>query len=100
MNQAVLNHPNSTELKENLAKLSSDQDNSFTDLYHWAKGENYDLFAMNTAIGIRNNATNKVKELKKKNVNTQKDIESLNAGKKTVNTLFTKDSAGLENKVS
>ena len=41
-------------------------------------------------------------ELKKKNVNTQKDIESLNAGKKTVTTLFKNegDVGSMTNKIA
>ena len=52
------------------------QQNNFSNLYLWIKGENYDLQAMKTAIAIRNGIQTKVKELKKKNESNKKAIES------------------------
>lgn len=46
---------------------------------------------MQVAIDIRNASTKKIKELTKKNKNTEKDIENLNAGKKGMNTMFKTD---------
>ena len=76
--------------------------NPFTDLYHWVKGEIYDVDAFQAALAVREHVAKKVQELKKKNVNTQKDIESLNAGKKTMTTLFKSegDVGGMTNKIS
>ena len=62
--------------------------NPFTDLYHWVKGESYDLEAYINALKVRDTVAKQVEELKKKNVNTQKDIQNLNSGKKTMTTLF------------
>ena len=56
--------------------------------------------ALQTAIDFRNASSKKVKELKKKNVNTEKDIENWNAGKKGVNTMFKSDVGAMQNKVS
>ena len=52
------------------------QQNNFSNLYLWIKGENYDLQAMKTAIAIRNGIQTKVKELKKKNESNKKAIET------------------------
>ena len=52
------------------------QQNNFSNLYLWIKGENYDLQAMKTAIAIRNGIQTKVKELKKMNESNKKAIES------------------------
>ena len=100
MNQHVINSPNNTELKESLAQMVNDQRNLDADLYLWIKGETYDLNAMQVAIDIRNASTKKIKELTKKNKNTEKDIENLNAGKKGMNTMFKTDVGQLQNKVS
>jgi len=62
--------------------------NPFTDLYHWVKGELYDLAAMKNVLDERKRVQERCKELDKKKKSTQKDIESINMGKKTVTTLF------------
>lgn len=76
--------------------------NPFTDLYHWVKGESYDIEAYLNALKVRDALAKKLDELKKKNVNTQKDIQNLNAGKKTMTTLFKSESdvGGLTNKIA
>lgn len=86
--QLVLNNPNNSDLKESMLHTIENLRNPFTDLYHWVKGEMYDVCAFQDAVLLREALAKKVKELSKKNVSTQKDIESLNAGKKTVTTLF------------
>lgn len=98
----VLNNPNETALKESMLHTIENLRNPFTDLYHWVKGEAYDMAAFLNALSVRDNLAKKVQELKKKNVGTAKDIESLNAGKKTVTTLFKSegDVGGMTNKIA
>jgi len=100
--QLVLNHPNNTDLKESMLHTIENLRNPFTDLYHWVKGEMYDLGAFQSALAVRDACAKKVTELKKKNQGTQKDIENLNAGKKSMTTLFKNegDVGGLTNKVA
>ena len=76
--------------------------NPFTDLYHWVKGEDWDIEALRGALTVRDRVASEVQALKKKNVSTAKDIESLNAGKKTVATLFKKegDVGNMTNKIA
>ena len=59
-------------------------------LYHWIKGENYDIGSFSACLAGRNATAKRVKELKSKKTSTQKDIETVNAGKKSVTTLFKK----------
>ena len=54
VNKHVFNNPNNAQLKESLTQVPTEQRNPFTDLYHWAKGEVYDINALKTAIDIRN----------------------------------------------
>ena len=76
--------------------------NPFTDLYHWIKGEDYDIESMLIACRVRDSVAKKLMDLKKKNVSTAKDIESLNAGMKTIGTVFKNkdDVGGLTNKIA
>ena len=62
----------------------------------------YDVQAYQYALIIREKVQKNLEELKKKNKSTQKDIESLNAGKKTVTTLFKNegDVGGMTNKIA
>jgi len=62
--------------------------NPFTDLYHWIKGELYDLAAFTLALKERKTVQNNIADLKKKIIGVKSDIESVSAGKKTVGTLF------------
>ena len=102
VNQQILNNPNNAHLKQALIQLLHQQ-NNFSNLYLWVKGENYDLQAFKTAIAIRNGINTKVKELKKKNTNTQKAIQTAikNEGQpKGVLSGMKKDAAKLENELS
>jgi len=60
----------------------------FTDLYHWIKGELYDLAAFTLALKERKTVQNNIADLKEKIIGVKSDIESVSAGKKTVGTLF------------
>lgn len=75
--------------------------NPFTDVYHWVKGELYDLEAMKTLMVERQKIGTRVKDLVKKKESTAKDIENINMGKKTVTTLFknTDDVGAMTSKV-
>lgn len=75
--------------------------NPYIDIYHWAKGEIFDLQAINNAVKERNKCEAAVKELEKKKRDTQQDLQDVSAGKKTITTLFKdkNDSANLANKV-
>ena len=88
MYKLVLNNPNDTALKESMLHTIENLRNPFTDLYHWVKGEIYDMGAFLNALVVRDEVAKKLQELKKKNVQAGKDVANLNAGKKSVNTLF------------
>ncbi len=75
--------------------------NPFTDIYHWVKGELYDLEAMKSLMDQRHKVGVRVKDLTKKKKSTEEDIENINMGKKTVTTLFknSEDVGSMTNKV-
>ena len=51
--------------------------NPFTDLYHWVKGEMYDLAAFTAALVERNGVKAAVEGLQKKIVSAKSDIEAV-----------------------
>lgn len=51
--QLVINHPNNTGLKESMLHTIENLRNPFTDLYHWVKGEIYDVGAFQFALSVR-----------------------------------------------
>ena len=62
--------------------------NPFTDLYHWVKGEMYDLEAFTHALNERNYVKAAIETLKKKIISAKADIENVKEGKKSIGTLF------------
>ena len=84
----VINNPESQNLKESMLHTLENLRNPFTDIYHWVKGELYDLGAMKTLMAERHKIGSRVKELTKKKESTEQDINNINQGKKTLTTVF------------
>lgn len=84
----VLNNPDNKDLKEDLVKTSDMMKNPFVDVFHWTKGQILDLQAISAAVAARNKCAKSEQELNAKKVSAQKDLDNLNAGKKTMGTLF------------
>lgn len=68
-------------------------------MYHWCKGEIYDLQALVDAVTSREGVEKDQKKLEAKKKNAQADLEHVNQGKKTVRTIFKneKDTTGMQN---
>ena len=62
--------------------------NPYLPLYHWAKGELYDIEAIQIALNTRDRVNKQVKANEKKKQNTMDDIDNVQIGKKTMTTLF------------
>ena len=77
-----------TNFSENMRHTIESLRNPFTDLYHWVKGEMYDLAAFTAALVERNGVKAAVEGLKKKIIGAKSDIEAVSQGKKTMGTLF------------
>lgn len=75
--------------------------NPYIDLYHWIKGELYDIEAMRNAIKARTDCMERLRGLEGKKRDTQKDLESVSTGKTTVTTLFknSSDAGTMANKI-
>lgn len=97
----VVNNMDQGNLIESLRHTVENSRNPFTDLYHWIKGEIYDLAAFEAALLQLKAQATAVETLTKKIQSTKTDIENLTAGKKSVNTLFksSNDVHTLQNKL-
>mmetsp|Transcript_26543 Transcript_26543/g.35503 ORF Transcript_26543/g.35503 Transcript_26543/m.35503 type:complete len:206 (-) Transcript_26543:147-764(-) len=84
----VMRNTDSNQLLENMRYTVEKLRNPFTDLYHWIKGEIYDLNAFSIAIKERATVQQNIKDIKKKIETTKSDIDSVTQGKKTMGTLF------------
>lgn len=84
----VLNNPEQKQLKEQMEHMVDNQKNSFDQMYHWCKGEIYDIKAVVNAIAHKDNFESMLKKAEKKKANTETDLDNVNAGKKTIRTIF------------
>lgn len=81
--------------------MIDNQKNSFDHMYHWCKGEMYDIKAIISAIGFKERFEQSLKKTEAKKTNTQADLENVNLGKKTLRTILKneKDAGGLQSTI-
>jgi hypothetical protein len=81
--------------------MIDNQKNAFDEMYHWCKGEIYDIKAIMAAISQRDILERELKRTETKKSNIQEDLENVNQGKKSVRTLFKneKDASGMMNMI-
>lgn len=84
----VITNPDNMELKVKLQELSGNLQNPYIDLFHWSKGEIFDLQAVMFAVKCRNDCAKKIVDLEKQKASTQRDMQDVSSGNKTVTTLF------------
>lgn len=84
-----------------MSKLASALKNPYEEMYHWCKGEIYDLQALIDSTGSKENLDKQLKKLESKKNDAKEDLENVNLGKKSVRTLFKneKDANGLQSTV-
>lgn len=103
MNQRelIFNNPDNKQLQDSMVSASGALRNPYIDLYHWVKGELYDLEAVRDAIKVRADTMENIRKLESKKSSTQKDLESVSTGKTTVTTLFknSSDASSMANKI-
>lgn len=74
--------------KEAVKELEANLKNPYFNLYHWIKGEVSDVEALLKAINTKDGFKSKIKKSDLKKSKTQKDLDNVTQGKKTVGTLF------------
>lgn len=81
--------------------MVDNQKNPFEEMYHWCKGEIYDIKSIMAAIQQKEQLEKIVKKTESVKSNTQSDLESVNQGRKTIRTIFKneKDASGMLNTI-
>ena len=72
--ELILTNTDNIELNLKLQELTTNLQNPYIDLYHWAKGEIFDLQAVSSAVFYRTETLKSVQELEKKKLSTQRDL--------------------------
>lgn len=83
-----LKHESSETIKEQVSKLCDNLKNPYFNMYHWCKGEHFDIEAVFNAINLKDKMQMKIQQNEKKKRNTQSDLDNVTTGRKTVKTLF------------
>lgn len=86
--KSVLNNADHGNMIESLKHTVENLRNPFTDLYHWVKGEIYDLSAFTATLTELKATADGVESMKNKIKQTKADVDNIQQGKKTMNTLF------------
>jgi len=75
--------------------------NPYFNLYHWCKGELFDIEAIYNAINVKDRVFERINKKEKSKKNTQADLDNVTTGRKTVKTLFKNqgDSGGMVSKI-
>ena len=99
--ELVFNNPENKALQESMVTTGSALKNPYIDLYHWVKGELYDLEAVKDSVKVRAETMENLRKLEAKKSSTQKDLEDVSTGKTTVTTLFknSSDANSMANKI-
>ena len=75
-------------LKESVTALCDNLRNPYLNLYHWVKGEVFDIDAVNIALAKRDEIKLKITKTDKNKKKTEAGLENVNAGKKSMSTLL------------
>lgn len=84
----VFANPDYNRLSTQMEHMIENLKNPFEELYHWCKGEMYDLQALQESLAIVDSIDKKRKKFESKKNNKQEDLEKVNAGQKSIRTLF------------
>lgn len=100
-NLLVFHNPANEDLRISLHQASMSLRNPYIDLYHWIKGELYDIEAIRNAVKARTDTLEKLRALEGKKRDVQKDLEAVSTGQTTVTTLFknSNDTGAMANKI-
>ena len=79
---------NDKTMKENVKDTVDSLKNPYFNLYHWCKGEIYDIEAVTRAVDIIDTIKKKIAENERKKRSTQGDLDNITTGRKTVTTMF------------
>ena len=81
------------EVVESMNKLVSNLKNPYFNLYHWCKGELFDIEAISLALKKKDEMQSKIGKNEKNKKSTQGDLDNLTQGKSTVKQMFMRTDA-------
>jgi hypothetical protein len=76
--QVLNSEENRQKFKDQMDTMINQMGNVFVDMYHWCKGEIYDLQALGDAVAGRDHVEKEQRRLEAKKKNTQADLENVN----------------------
>lgn len=98
-NKFIVGDPSSPELKNQCEEMSKELSNPFQDFHNWILGEIADIEALQEAIHCRDKTIAHKGKLETKKKTDVEELNKLNAGKKTLKTIF-KSSSGKQTKIT
>lgn len=99
--ELIMTNPDNIEVFANMGEIAGNLQNPYIDIYHWAKGEIFDLTALKNAVNERIKCEKTVRELEQKKRDAQQDLTDVSQGKKTLSTIFKdkSDTGNMANKI-
>jgi hypothetical protein len=75
--------------------------NPYFNLYHWCKGELFDIEAVTSALVSKEKLYKRIQDTEKKKRSTQGDLDNITTGRKTITTLMKNknDTGNMVNKI-
>ena len=98
-NKDAAANPDSEKFKQDISSLSESLKNPYFNIFHWIKGEIFDIEAVNNSLRVKDTMQANIAKSEKKKKSTQSNADALAAGEKTVGTLFNKDSGKMAEQV-
>lgn len=98
-NKFIVGDPSSPELKNQCEEMSKYLTNPFYDFHNWVLGEISDIEALQEAIQCRDRTIALKGKLEAKKKAETEELNKLNAGKKTLKTIF-KSASGKQSKIT
>jgi len=76
------------DIKESINTLTTKLRNPYFNMFHWAKGELFDLEAVLMALKQKEEISQNILKYEKKKRSTQENLDNVTTGRKTVKTMF------------
>ena len=91
----------SENITESVQNMCDSLKNPYFNLYHWCKGELFDIIAVHKALQQKEKIFDRIGKNEKKKRSTQHNLDNVTQGKKTVKTLFknSDDAGGMVSKI-
>ncbi len=70
-------------MKDSVSKLCENLKNPYFNIFHWCKGEVFDIDAINQALALKDKIFEKIGKNEKKKMGAQGDLNDISTGRKT-----------------